>query len=175
MIDWEDLAQGQIAEIQRALPESIRARAIEVPVFLSRAGNRKSGACLGVFEGCSLLDGPPTQPDEMPRITLFFDTLARAAKHRRKCVFPPSSNYLPSRIGTLLRVGRRTDHERRPRVRRGPSRVGAPRPDAIAFSLPFRPPTLHLARLDKWAASGSNPNWEFCSLDALYVPMNTMT
>ena len=83
MIDWEDLAQGQIAEIQRALPESIRARAIEVPVFLSRARNRKSGACLGVFEGYSLLDGPPTQPDEMPRITLFFDTLARAANYRR--------------------------------------------------------------------------------------------
>ncbi|MGA8659803.1 MAG: metallopeptidase family protein [Chthoniobacterales bacterium] len=83
MIDWEDLAQGQIAEIQCALPESIRARAIEVPVFLSRAEHRKSGACLGVFEGYSLLDGPPTQPDEMPRITLFFDTLARAANYRK--------------------------------------------------------------------------------------------
>ena len=33
MIDWEDLAQGQVAEIQRALPESIRVRAMEVPVF----------------------------------------------------------------------------------------------------------------------------------------------
>jgi predicted Zn-dependent protease with MMP-like domain len=83
MIDWEDLAQRQIAKIQRVLPESIRARATEVPVFLSRAGSRKSGACLGVFEGYSLLDGPPTQPDEMPRITLFFDTLARAANYRR--------------------------------------------------------------------------------------------
>jgi predicted Zn-dependent protease with MMP-like domain len=65
------------------LPESIRARAIEVPVFLSRARNQKSGACLGAFEGLSLFEGQPTQPDEMPRITLFFDTLAEAANYRR--------------------------------------------------------------------------------------------
>ena len=81
MIDWEDLAQRLVAEIQRGLPESIRARATEVPVFFSRG--RKGRACLGVFEGCSLLDGPPTQPDEMPRITLFLDALASAANYRR--------------------------------------------------------------------------------------------
>jgi predicted Zn-dependent protease with MMP-like domain len=83
MIDWEDLAERQIAETQRALPESIRAHATEVPVFLSRTGARKSGACLGVFEGYSLLDGPPTRPNEMPRITLFLDTLARVANYQR--------------------------------------------------------------------------------------------
>jgi predicted Zn-dependent protease with MMP-like domain len=83
MIDWEYLAQRQIAETQRALPEPIQTRATEVPVFLRRAGTGKSGASLGVFEGYSLLDGPPTQPDEMPRITLFLDTLVRAAKYQR--------------------------------------------------------------------------------------------
>jgi len=83
MIDWEDLAQRQIVEIQRALPESIRARATEVPVFFSRARNGKGGTCLGVFEGYSLMEGPPAQPDEMPRITLFIDTLAQAANQRR--------------------------------------------------------------------------------------------
>ena len=83
MTDWEDLAQEQVAEIQRALPESIRVRATEVPVFFSPARERKGGACLGVFEGYSLLHGPPTQPDEMPRITLFFETLARAANYQR--------------------------------------------------------------------------------------------
>ena len=83
MIDWEDLAQRQIAEIQRALPESIRARATEVPVFFSQARDLKSGTCLGVFEGRSLLDGPPDQPNGMPRITLFFDTLAQAANYRK--------------------------------------------------------------------------------------------
>jgi hypothetical protein len=57
MIDWEDLARRQVAEIQRALPESIRVRAAEVPVFFGRARDRKSGASLGVFEGYSLLDG----------------------------------------------------------------------------------------------------------------------
>jgi predicted Zn-dependent protease with MMP-like domain len=83
VIDWEDLAQQQIAETQRALPELIRARAIEVPVFLKPARNGKDRACLGVFEGYSLMNGPPTQPDEMPRITLFFDALASAANYRR--------------------------------------------------------------------------------------------
>ena len=83
MIDWEDLAQRQIVEIQRALPESIRACATEVPVFFSRARNGKGGTCLGVFEGYSLMEGPPAQPDEMPRITLFIDTLAQAANQRR--------------------------------------------------------------------------------------------
>ena len=83
MNDWEGLAQRQIAEIQRALPEPIRARATEVPVFFSRARDGKIGAYLGVFEGYSLLDGSPAQPDEMPRITLFIDTLAQAANHRK--------------------------------------------------------------------------------------------
>src|SRR5580704_9422907 len=46
MIDWEGLAQQHIAEIRRALPEPIRARATEVPVFFSRASNEKSGTYL---------------------------------------------------------------------------------------------------------------------------------
>ena len=33
MIDWEDLATRQINKIPRALPEPIRARATEVPMF----------------------------------------------------------------------------------------------------------------------------------------------
>ena len=84
MIDWEGLAQQRIAEIQGALPEPIRARATEVPVFFSQASDEKSGTYLGIFEGFSLMEGPPAQPDEMPRITLFIVTLAQAARHRRK-------------------------------------------------------------------------------------------
>jgi predicted Zn-dependent protease with MMP-like domain len=83
MSDWENLAQRQIAKIQRALPEPIRARATEVPVFFSPARDEKSAACLGVFEGYTLIQGSPSQPDEMPRITLFIDTLAQAANYRR--------------------------------------------------------------------------------------------
>jgi len=83
MIDWEGIAQRQIADLQRALPEPIRARAMEVPVFFSRARDGKGGASLGVFEGYSLMEGPPAQPNEMPRITLFIDTLAQAANYRR--------------------------------------------------------------------------------------------
>jgi predicted Zn-dependent protease with MMP-like domain len=83
MIDWEDLAQRQVVKIQHALPESIRARATEVPVFFSRARDEQRGRYLGLFEGYSLMQGPPTQPDEMPRITLFIDTLAQAANYRR--------------------------------------------------------------------------------------------
>jgi hypothetical protein len=79
MIDWEDLAQQQIVEIQGELPGPIRARAAEVPVFFSRA----RGKWLGVFQGYSLMAGAPAQPDEMPRITLFIDTLAEAASYRR--------------------------------------------------------------------------------------------
>jgi predicted Zn-dependent protease with MMP-like domain len=86
MIDWEDLAQQQIAEIQHELPESIRARAMEVPVFFSRARGGHRGKWLGVFQGLTMMGGPPAQPDEMPRITLFIDTLAEAANFR-KAVF----------------------------------------------------------------------------------------
>jgi len=83
MLDWEDLAERHVAEIQRTLPEPIRARATEVPVFFIRAIDGKGGASLGIFEGYSLMEGPPTRPDEMPRITLFIDTLAQAANYRR--------------------------------------------------------------------------------------------
>jgi predicted Zn-dependent protease with MMP-like domain len=83
MIDWEDIARQQVAEIQRTLPELIRARAMEVPVFFSRVRDRASSTLLGLFEGYSLIQGPPAQPDEMPRITLFVDTLAQAANYRR--------------------------------------------------------------------------------------------
>jgi predicted Zn-dependent protease with MMP-like domain len=83
MIDWEDLAQRHVADIQRALPEPIRTRAREVPVFFRRARDRRGGACLGVFEGYSLIEGPPAQPDEMPRITLFIETLAQGANYQR--------------------------------------------------------------------------------------------
>jgi predicted Zn-dependent protease with MMP-like domain len=84
MIDWEGLAQEHLGEIQSALPEPIRARAMEVPVFFSQATDLESRSCLGIFEGYSLMEGPPAQPDQMPRITLFINTLAETADHRRK-------------------------------------------------------------------------------------------
>jgi predicted Zn-dependent protease with MMP-like domain len=82
MIDWEGLAQRQVADLQRALPEPIRARAMEVPVFFSRGREGESRTCLGLFEGYSLREGPPGQPDELPRITLFIDALAQATNYR---------------------------------------------------------------------------------------------
>ena len=51
--------------------------------FLALRETGKAAPCLGIFQGYSLLHGLPTQPDEMPRITLFFDTLARAANYRK--------------------------------------------------------------------------------------------
>ena len=83
MSDWEYLAQRQITKIQRALPGPIRTRATEVPVFFRPVADKKGLAYLGLFEGFSLIEGPPNQPDEMPRITLFIDTLAQAANYRR--------------------------------------------------------------------------------------------
>jgi predicted Zn-dependent protease with MMP-like domain len=84
MIDWERLAEEHLAAIQRALPEPIRIRAAEVPVFLSRATDDESRSCLGIFEGHSLMEGPPARPDEMPRITLFINTLAETADQRKR-------------------------------------------------------------------------------------------
>jgi predicted Zn-dependent protease with MMP-like domain len=84
MIDWEGLAEEHLVEIQSALPEPIRARAMEVPVFFSQATDPEGRSCLGIFEGYSLMEGIPAQPDQMPRITLFINTLAEAADHRRK-------------------------------------------------------------------------------------------
>jgi predicted Zn-dependent protease with MMP-like domain len=84
MIDWEGLAEAHLAEIQRALPEPIRVRAAEVLVFFSRATDDESRSCLGIFEGYSLMEGQPARPDEMPRITLFINTLAETADQRKK-------------------------------------------------------------------------------------------
>jgi predicted Zn-dependent protease with MMP-like domain len=84
MIDWESLAQEQIAKIQGELPEPIRVHALEVPVFFDRTSDETSDPCLGTFEGYSLMEGLPAQLDDMPRITLFIDTLAEAANHRKK-------------------------------------------------------------------------------------------
>jgi predicted Zn-dependent protease with MMP-like domain len=84
MIDWEGLAQEHLSEIQSTLPEPIRDRAMEVPVFFSDATDPESRSCLGIFEGFSLMEGSPAQPDQMPRITLFINTLTEAADHRRK-------------------------------------------------------------------------------------------
>ena len=84
MIDWEELAQGQVAAIQRRLPEPVRARALEVPVFFSREREgEKRAPYLGLFEGYSLKEGPPAQPDELPRITLFINVLAQVTRCQR--------------------------------------------------------------------------------------------
>jgi predicted Zn-dependent protease with MMP-like domain len=84
MIDWEGLAEKHLAEIQLTLPEPIRTRAMEVPVFFSRATDEESASCLGIFEGNSLMEESPIQPGDMPRITLFVETLAQSANHRKK-------------------------------------------------------------------------------------------
>jgi predicted Zn-dependent protease with MMP-like domain len=83
MNDWEELAQRQVMEIQNELPESIRSCAMEVPVFFARGRGTRASSWLGVFEGCSRLSGSPALPDELPRITLFLDNLAKAANYDR--------------------------------------------------------------------------------------------
>ncbi|HYY31870.1 MAG TPA: metallopeptidase family protein [Chthoniobacterales bacterium] len=83
IIDWEELAQSQVEAIQNELPEPIRSCAMEVPVFFHLARNGRASRWLGLFEGCSLLAGTPVVPDELPRITLFIDNLAKAANYER--------------------------------------------------------------------------------------------
>jgi hypothetical protein len=79
------LPEQRIAEIQRALPGPIRARARRFRYFSAGQGTRKAALIyLGIFEGYSLMEGCRLNLMKMPRITLFIDSMAQAADHRRK-------------------------------------------------------------------------------------------
>ena len=105
MIDWEGLAQQHIAEIQRALPEPIRARATEVPVFFSRASDEKSGTYLGIFEGFSLIDRAAGSTRRNAADHPFYRYPGSSSETSEESVSPRGSGYVPSRIGTLFSGG----------------------------------------------------------------------
>jgi predicted Zn-dependent protease with MMP-like domain len=70
-----------IAGTRRRLPESIR-RAAEACVTVTElmtdcldADETIDEDLLGLFEGCSLADGEPEVPGQLPRIRLFLDNL----------------------------------------------------------------------------------------------------
>jgi hypothetical protein len=104
MVDWKDLAQRQITKIQRALPEPIRARATEVPVFFSPARDEKSFAYLGVFEGYSLIEGHQINLMKC-RGSLSFRYAGSSSELPKDRVSPRGSDYLSPRIGNITLGG----------------------------------------------------------------------
>jgi len=78
---------------------------------------QKGRACLGVFEGYPLLNGPPALPHEMPRITLFFDTLAQAANYRESVFLREVRITYLHELGHYLGWDEETDYECRLGIR----------------------------------------------------------
>ena len=72
-------AQQVIEETMRRLPANLREAAQPCAIELcDMAASDDAGLdeeLLGLFEGCSRLDGEPFTPDDLPRIRLFIDNL----------------------------------------------------------------------------------------------------
>ncbi len=84
-------AEKELEEVLGELPEDIRVSASECPVRLlmeptplqrEEMGEEVWGL-LGLFEGCSRMEGFPSSPDQVPRISLFLDTLWEEAEEDR--------------------------------------------------------------------------------------------
>ncbi|TDU81017.1 putative Zn-dependent protease with MMP-like domain [Prosthecobacter fusiformis] len=77
----DTLAASVISETLHSLPTTVREAAkacVIEPVFMSdciACREEIEDDLLGLFEGCSLLDGEPGTPDQLPRIRLFLDNL----------------------------------------------------------------------------------------------------
>lgn len=75
------VAAAVVRETLRSLPEQVREAAqacVIEPVFMADClakGEDMEADLLGVFEGCSLLDGEPATAGQLPRIRLFLDNL----------------------------------------------------------------------------------------------------
>lgn len=63
------LADNEIQRTLGRLPADIRATAGECQIILDDEGEDTD--LLGLFEGSSRLDAPPSEPEDMPRITVF--------------------------------------------------------------------------------------------------------
>ncbi len=79
-ISRQTLAARQvIEETMRRLPANLREAAqpcaIELCEMATSDEDDLDEELLGLFEGCSRLDGEPLTPDDLPRIRLFVDNL----------------------------------------------------------------------------------------------------
>ncbi len=76
------LAARVVSEIRASLPEPVRAAASECEAVLltmedwaAEQNEPVDEELLGLFTGMSRLDGPPSGPEDAPRIFLFLDNL----------------------------------------------------------------------------------------------------
>ena len=75
------LAENEVERVLAKLPADVRAAAGECPVWYEEmeealeTGEDVPEDVLGLFEGNSRLDPPPADPESMPRIRLFLDSL----------------------------------------------------------------------------------------------------
>lgn len=69
----ERLARQEIHRVLSALPEDIKDEATRCAILL--ATRDVDEGLLGLFEGNAVGDGEPQSAEELPRITLFLDTL----------------------------------------------------------------------------------------------------
>src|SRR5689334_713755 len=81
-----EMAEKELGRILSQLPDPVRKAAMECPVQLlmrpesSQCEEGEEGELLGLFEGASRLDSLPAEPDLMPRISLFLQTIFEEAE-----------------------------------------------------------------------------------------------
>ena len=77
----EFIARQVTREVLRKLPDKLRQEAEACVIEFSQASECVADEpgldedLLGLFEGCSRLDGTPETPQDLPRIRLFLDNL----------------------------------------------------------------------------------------------------
>ncbi len=73
---FEALARREVALIVRSLPEQIRQAVERCQIrYEIAAAQGEDAGLLGLFTGCSLIDGLPEGSEDLPRITLFLDEI----------------------------------------------------------------------------------------------------
>lgn len=77
----EPMARNVVDATVQGLPDELRAAAqrcqLRYPLEPSAAEDE---GLLGLFTGCSLLDGSPENPEELPCITLFLEEIHQVAE-----------------------------------------------------------------------------------------------
>jgi predicted Zn-dependent protease with MMP-like domain len=87
---WIKKAEEEIADTLLLLPEPVRVAARECPVQLlvepdpAQSDDEEAWELLGLFEGCSRLESLPTEPDQLPRISLFLRALLEETQGHEK-------------------------------------------------------------------------------------------
>ena len=82
------LAENEVKRTQTKLPPEVRAAAEECMVLFEEFDDQteedEPDDLLGLFEGSSRLEAPPSGPEDMPRIRLFLSTLWDTVGHEER-------------------------------------------------------------------------------------------